>query len=167
LRRVATLVARGVSPEDVFAAVTEEVGRLLPVSSAAMGRYDSDGMFTTVAAWSRGEAAFPVGRRWFPEGKNITTLVFETGRPALLDSFADASGSVGVTAREAGYRSAVGSPIIGSIQSAWAGTAIWPSSLNETFGHDLSGLILGCGALPRMRRRSDSGVRKVISCWCC
>ena len=112
MRRVATLVARGGSPEDVFAAVTEEVGRLLPVSSAAMGRYDSDGMFTTVAAWSIGVAAFPVGRRWFPEGKNVTTLVFETGRPALLDSFADASGSVGVTAREAGYRSAVGSPII-------------------------------------------------------
>jgi len=112
LRRVATLVARGVSPEDVFAAVTEEVGQLLPVTSAAMGRYDSDGMFTTVAAWSMGMPAFPLGGRWFPEGKNITTLVFETGRPALLDNFADASGSVGVTAREAGYRSAVGSPII-------------------------------------------------------
>ena len=76
LRRVATLVARGGSPEDVFAAVTKEVGGLLPVSSAAMGRYDSDGMFTTVAAWSIGVAAFPVGRRWFPEGRNVTTLVF-------------------------------------------------------------------------------------------
>jgi signal transduction histidine kinase len=112
LRRVATLVARGVSPEEAFAAVTEEVGRLLPVSSAAMGRYDSDGKFTTVAAWSTGVAAFPVGRRWFPEGKNVTTLVFETGRPARLDSFADASGPVGVTGREAGYRSAIGCPII-------------------------------------------------------
>jgi hypothetical protein len=81
LRRVATLVARGVSPEDVFAAVTEEVGGLFPVSNAAMGRYDSDGMFTTVAIWNSGVAAgFPEGRRWFPEGKNITALVFETGR---------------------------------------------------------------------------------------
>jgi GAF domain-containing protein len=62
LRRIATLVARGVPPEEVFVAVTEEVARLLPVSSAAMGRYDPDGMFTTVAAWSTGEAAFPVGR---------------------------------------------------------------------------------------------------------
>jgi signal transduction histidine kinase len=112
LRRVATLVARVTSPEDVFAAVAQEVGRLLPVSSAAMGRYDSDGKFTTVAAWSTGVAAFPVGRRWFPEGKNITTLVFETGRLARLDSFADASGPVGVAGREAGYRSAIGCPII-------------------------------------------------------
>jgi hypothetical protein len=31
LRRVATLVARGAMPEEVFSAVTEEVGRLLSV----------------------------------------------------------------------------------------------------------------------------------------
>ena len=112
LRRIATLVARGVPQEDVFAAVTEEVRQLLPVSSAAMGRYDPDGMFTTVAAWSTETPAFPVGRRWIPEGKNVMTIVFETGRPARIDDFADASGPVGVAAREAGYRSAVGSPII-------------------------------------------------------
>ena len=112
LRRIATLVARGVPQEDVFAAVTEEVRQLLPVDSAAMGRYDPDGMFTTVAAWSPGMPAFPVGRRWIPEGKNVMTIVFQTGRPARIDDFADASGPVGVAAREAGYRSAVGSPII-------------------------------------------------------
>jgi PAS domain S-box-containing protein len=112
LRRVATLVARGVPPEELFAAVTTEVGQLLPVGSAAMGRCDPDGMFTTVAAWTTGVAAFPVGRRWIPEGKNVMTLVFETGLPARLDDFADASGPVGIAAREAGYRSAVGTPIM-------------------------------------------------------
>jgi signal transduction histidine kinase len=112
LRRVATLVAHGTPPEKLFAAVTEEVGQLLPVGSAAMDRFDPDGMFTTVAAWSRERVAFPVGRRWPPEGKNVTTLVFETGSPARVDDFADASGPVGVAAREAGYRSAVGTPII-------------------------------------------------------
>jgi len=111
LRRVATLVASGVPPEEVFAAVAQEVGQLLPVSSAAMGRYDPDGMFTTVAAWNTGMTAFPVGNRWTAEGKNVTTMVLETGGSARLDSFADASGPVGVAAREAGYRSAVGTPI--------------------------------------------------------
>jgi PAS domain S-box-containing protein len=111
LRRVATLVARRTPPHDLFAAVTEEVGLLLPVDSAAMGRYEPDGMFTTVAAWSRSVIAFPVGRRWIPEGKNVMTIVFETGRPARIDDFSDASGPVGVAAREAGYRSAVGTPI--------------------------------------------------------
>jgi GAF domain-containing protein len=111
LRRVATLVASGAPPAELFAAVTEEAGQLLPVDSAAMGRYDSDGMFTTVAAWSAGVSAFPVGGRWVPEGKNVMTIVFETGRPARIDDFADASGPVGVAAREAGYRSGVGTPI--------------------------------------------------------
>jgi PAS domain S-box-containing protein len=112
LRRVATLVAQGVPPEELFAAVIEEVGQLLPVGSAAMGRLDPDGMFTTVAAWSTAVTAFPVGARWIPEGKNVTTIVYETGRPARIDDFADASGPVGVAGREAGYRSAVGTPIV-------------------------------------------------------
>ena len=51
LRRVATLVARGVPPEEVFAAVVEEVGRLLPVDFTDMGRYTPDGTITFVAAW--------------------------------------------------------------------------------------------------------------------
>jgi PAS domain S-box-containing protein len=112
LRRVATLVAQSTPPEQLFAAVTEEVGQLLPVGSAAMGRYESDGTFTTVAAWSASFVAFPVGRRWVPEGRNVTALVFETGRPARMDDFSDASGAIGAAAREAGYRSAVGTPIM-------------------------------------------------------
>jgi signal transduction histidine kinase len=112
LRRVATLVARGAPPAELFAAVTREAGQLLPVDSAAMGRYDPDGMFTTVAAWSKGAIAFPVGRRWVPEGRNVTAMVFETGRSARLNDFADASGPVGLAARAAGYRSAVGTPIM-------------------------------------------------------
>ena len=50
LRRVATLVARGVPPEEVFAAVTAEAGRVLSAGYANLGRYEPDGMFTSVAA---------------------------------------------------------------------------------------------------------------------
>jgi GAF domain-containing protein len=50
LRRVATLVARGVRPEEVFAAVTEEAGRVLAVEYASLGRYEPDGAFTLVAS---------------------------------------------------------------------------------------------------------------------
>jgi GAF domain-containing protein len=41
LRRIATLVARGAPPAEVFAAAVEEVGRVLPVDMASIGRYDS------------------------------------------------------------------------------------------------------------------------------
>jgi signal transduction histidine kinase len=45
-------------------------------------------------------------------GHNIGTLVFETGRPARVDSYAGSSaGPLGVYTREAGIRSAVGTPI--------------------------------------------------------
>jgi GAF domain-containing protein len=60
LRRVATLVARDVPPDEVFAAVTVEVVRLLPVDFARMGRYESDGTVTTVAASGRTDDHFPM-----------------------------------------------------------------------------------------------------------
>jgi signal transduction histidine kinase len=112
LRRVATLVGRGVPPDEVFAAVTEEVGRLLCAEYAGLGRYESDGTVTIVAGSGRRGDEIPVGRAWSLGGKNINTLVFETGRPARIDDYADASGTLGVTAREHGVGSAVGTPVI-------------------------------------------------------
>ncbi len=111
LRRVATLVARGVPPEEVFAAVTEEVGQLLSTEYAHLGRYESDGTVTFVAA-SGGTGVLPVGARLTLGGKNVSTLVFETARPARIDSYADASGPLAVAARARDVRSSVGTPII-------------------------------------------------------
>ncbi|MCW2510733.1 MAG: hypothetical protein JWP68_3881, partial [Modestobacter sp.] len=50
LRRVATLVAGGASPEAVFAVVAEEVGRLLGADLTIVSRYDPDGAVTAVGA---------------------------------------------------------------------------------------------------------------------
>jgi signal transduction histidine kinase len=114
LRRVATLVARGVPPEEVFAAVTEEIGRLLSVAYAGLNRYEPVGTtMTMVAIWSRtGEPLPPRGRQQVLGGKNINTIVFETGRAARIDSYADASGALGLAAREVGIGSGVGTPIV-------------------------------------------------------
>jgi signal transduction histidine kinase len=112
LRRVATLVARGVPPEEVFTAVVEEVGRLLSADFAAMGRYEPDAAVTFVAGWGRSGRSVPLGGRWSLGGNNVSTLVFETGRPARMDSYADADGPAGVTARGLGLGSSVGTPVI-------------------------------------------------------
>jgi signal transduction histidine kinase len=112
LRRVATLVARGVPPEEVFTAITDEVEGLLSAASAALGRYGPDGTLTVVATSGPVGDRFPVGGRWALGGKNIVTTVFETGRPARIDSYADASGAVGVAVREEGAGSGVGTPIV-------------------------------------------------------
>ena len=112
LRRVATLVARGTPPEEVFAAVTEELGRLLPVDLAGMARYDPDGTLTYVGSWGKAVDYVPVGSRWDTEGQNVGTVVFETGRPVRIDRYADAAGSLAAAARAMGMRSSVGAPII-------------------------------------------------------
>jgi signal transduction histidine kinase len=112
LRRVATLVARGVAPEDVFAGITEEVGRLLPVDFADMSRCEPDGTVTFVAAWGTTAAVFPIGSRWLLDGKNLCSIVAKTGRPARIESYDDASGPIDVAVREGGIRSSVGTPIV-------------------------------------------------------
>ena len=112
LRRVATLVAQGASPQGLFEAVAEEVGRLLPAASATIGRFEQDDSVTTVASRSATGATFPTGRRWPTEGKNIAWMVRQTGRSARRDDFSDATDPIGISAGETGVKSAVGSPIV-------------------------------------------------------
>jgi GAF domain-containing protein len=111
LRRVATLVARGAPQDDVFAAVVEEIGRLLPVDFADLGRMEPDGTITFLAAWGRTSAVFPIGARLRLGGKNVTTLVAQTGAPARIESYADASGEIGGPTSVTGVRSAIGTPV--------------------------------------------------------
>ena len=113
LRRVATLVARGASPEEVFGAVAEEVARLMGIVQTNMLRYDPDGFATMVAVFGRvgDAAAVSVGDRYKLGGRNATTLVFESGRPARIGDYAGGSGEWGAVSRSAGYRSSVGVPI--------------------------------------------------------
>ena len=111
LRRVAVLVAGAAPPGEVFTAVTEEAGRLLGAGHATMSRYDPDGAVEVVAAWSSSGAAIPVGTRMSLGGRNVHTLVFEQGRAARLDDYADVSGAAAEVAREYGGRAAIGAPI--------------------------------------------------------
>ena len=112
LRRVATLVAGGAPPDEVFAAVTEEAGQLLAADQTTLSRYESDGTVTVVAGWSTVDNALPVGARLKLGGKNLTTLVWQTRRPARIDSYTDSSGALAAAVRDARVRSGVGTPII-------------------------------------------------------
>jgi GAF domain-containing protein len=112
LRRVATLVAHGAAPEQVFAAVTEEYARLVPVDAAAMARLEPDGTVTYVASWGRAVDFIPVGSQRTLDGNNIATAVFETGRPARVESQAGATGSLADLVREIGVRSVVATPVV-------------------------------------------------------
>ncbi len=73
LRRVATLVARGVEPVEVFGAVAEEMRRCLPADTAGLWRFETDGEISIVAAAADPEALarWPVGTRTPVEGNAL------------------------------------------------------------------------------------------------
>jgi PAS domain S-box-containing protein len=110
LRRVATLVAHGVTPEEVFAAVAQEVAQALDLPLVEMCRYEPDGTATVIGA--TGEHPFQPGTNWPLDGPSLTALVRRTERPARIDDYADVSGKIGDAAREAGVHTGVGAPIV-------------------------------------------------------
>jgi signal transduction histidine kinase len=112
LRRVATLVAQGAPPEDVFVAVAKEVGQILGVMLVSTLRYETDGTATQVASWGSTRNPFVIGARLTPESPSVMAQVLQTGRPARIEDFQDVPGSLAEAAREAGMRSAAGVPII-------------------------------------------------------
>jgi len=111
LHRVATLVARVAAPEEVFSAVTEEAGQLLGADYASMSRYDPDGTRTVVATWDNTGRTLHLGARLGLGGRNVTTLVFQTGRAARIDDYGGSSGPVADLAREFGLLATVGVPV--------------------------------------------------------
>ena len=92
---------------------------------------DPDDAVTFVAAWG---AVVPVGTRQMLGGHNLATLVFETGRSARMDRYADASGPIGATILAAGIRSAVATPII--VEGRLWGVLAAASSLEQPLPPD-------------------------------
>jgi PAS domain S-box-containing protein len=61
LRRVATLVAEGHDPADLFEAVAVEVGQLLDADATRLLRYEDDGAAAVVAGYGAADPALAVG----------------------------------------------------------------------------------------------------------
>ena len=114
LRRIATLLARSVPPNEVFDAVVDEVRLLMRVDGAVLGRFEADKTVTVLAlsAEAGAQVAQPVDMKLSTEGRNVVGLVLRTGRPARMDDYSKATGGDQVRRfREAGVRAAVGAPI--------------------------------------------------------
>ena len=114
LRRIATLVAQGVQPEELFAAVAEEIGRLFGSSITTVGRFEPDAQALVVGVSK--ETGLPIGTRWeFVEGM-ASAEVYRTGRSARFSSRGDYWSSRGGPVAEAGRRlgivSQVSCPIV-------------------------------------------------------
>jgi len=117
LRRVAKLVARQVPTEEVFAAVTAEVGRLLDTHLAGMARYEGDNALTVLSTWAdEGEfgGAHPlVPGPWPLEGGDLASMIWRSGRPVRIVDYRGVPGRIAEFVRdELGIGSSLGSPII-------------------------------------------------------
>ncbi len=143
MRRIAALVAEAAPPEELFAAVVEEVVRVLDVPAVVLMRYEAERVATVVASLNM--PPFPVGKHWPLDGPSVAAKVLETGRPARNDA-SNLTGALAEGVRASGLRSGVGVPIIvdasvwGSIVVATSGSEPLPATV-ETQMRDFTELI--------------------------
>jgi signal transduction histidine kinase len=140
LRRVATLVARGVPADELFATVTEELTRALNAVHGTLWRYESDGTATLVSAYDDPlqDIRMPAGTRWPLQGDNLLAMIRDSGRPARLDTLDNATGWAAARLRELGFNAGVGAPIV--VEGRLWGAAVLASS-SEPMPHGVEARI--------------------------
>ena len=114
LRRLATLVAQGAPPEEIFGAVAREVGHILEARHTAVIRYEPDATMTAVGVWNSGRVAtLPLGSRWPLEKGIAAELVARTKAPGRIDGIQATvgAGMLLTLHRDLGIKCAVGCPI--------------------------------------------------------
>ncbi|HEY6759921.1 MAG TPA: GAF domain-containing protein [Baekduia sp.] len=115
LRRVATLVAHGVPPGELFHAVAAEVGGLLDADLTAMVRYEYDDVpaARVMAAWPAVDEADPINRRWPLADTGLAETIVKSCRPARIDSWTGVPGPGAAFLRdERGVAASVGAPVL-------------------------------------------------------
>jgi diguanylate cyclase (GGDEF)-like protein len=84
LRRVATFVAAGAPPTELFAEVSQQLARVAGASMGAVIRFDRElGVGTLVGGW-RSDQPVTVGRQWDLSGETAAAQVARTGHPATV-----------------------------------------------------------------------------------
>lgn len=110
MSRLAELVAHGVSPSTLFAAVTSEIQQRYGSTTARLIRYECDGTATVLANTGTEGTHVHVGGEWMnypPTG--LTQTIWRTGRPGRVDDYRTIAG--GELYVSEGLLSAVGVPI--------------------------------------------------------
>jgi signal transduction histidine kinase len=112
LRHVATLVAQGARPEDVFSAVAAETSRLIGVETVKLISFDPDtGMCSPLTIDTGDRVSMPLGVPFPLEDSPLGVMIVGTGRPARIDDWTDLPGPKAALFRAGGYGQAVGAPI--------------------------------------------------------
>ena len=111
LRRMATLVARGAPPPEVFSAVAHELAEQFGATITAVLRYQGGGTATIVGGWAEPGVQIPVGTRLKTAGQGADSAL-RTGAAVRVERFDGPPGSAARFFREAGAITGTGSPIM-------------------------------------------------------
>jgi PAS domain S-box-containing protein len=124
LRRVATLVASEVSPERVFAAVSEECARVLHVNASSVLRFESGETATVMGRHNRDNIdVFGLGEAIAADPTSALGRVRMTGSSARVDDWGGLDGVIAEAMLRGGYRSTAAAPILVA-GSLWGAVAI-------------------------------------------
>jgi signal transduction histidine kinase len=112
LRRVATLVAKGVPPAEVFEAVSREMGCLVGVEAAALCRLDADYTGVVISDWTRaGTTPTVAGLQFQVNPETAGWNILQTCRPTRIENYDDVPRPVAPLVDELGWRSSVAAPV--------------------------------------------------------
>jgi signal transduction histidine kinase len=112
LRRVATLVARGADPADVYPVAVAELARGLGVEHVTLTEFESDELCFVLAAHdSPVRERLEVGERLSLDGDSINVRIRRTGETARIDDYANVEGSIAARLRALGVCRGVGAPV--------------------------------------------------------
>ncbi|GAB3155153.1 hypothetical protein GCM10027161_60270 [Microbispora hainanensis] len=115
LSRVATLVARGVRPTELFGAVAREMGLIVNADHTAIERYEPDHRTVVLmSSWSASDGGPPppVGMRRRLHDEGLSALVLRTGQPGMITVDEATAGELGRWARDEENGVAIGGPIV-------------------------------------------------------
>jgi signal transduction histidine kinase len=111
LRRVATLVARGAAPEDVYPVAVAELVHGLDVEHATLIQYDGEECVVLAVRDISGRATMVVGERFRLDGWSICTEVMRTSEPGGVEDYLG-GGVIADRIRGLGLRSTVAAPVV-------------------------------------------------------
>ncbi|GAA4570078.1 hypothetical protein GCM10023193_55630 [Planotetraspora kaengkrachanensis] len=169
LRRVATLVAHRVAPEELFVAVADEMGRVLKVENTAITRFDLDGRIHVVGTWSARGPEFLIsgGTSWPVDEPSVAGMVYRTRRLARMTDYATASGGLCAQVRQQGINSGIGIPIVaeGRLWGATVALSVEPDLPSSVEAHmlEFTELIATAIANAQMRQQLTASRARVVA----
>lgn len=133
LRRVATLVARGAEPVDVYPAAVGELARGLDAEHVTLVAFESGTDCVVLATRDSIERpAMTVGERFALDGDNLCAQIHRTGAPARIDDYRGLAGPIAERLRGLDVGAGVGAPVVvagrvfGALNVGWSRTEPLP-----------------------------------------